>query len=80
MRFLLAVQRPGWLCPLRAQSLQSARTAYNEYRCGYDHVLQFLAKTPSYEPQETDSLNQMETKLKNQKVRWLLLLCSICLG
>ncbi|XP_052051226.1 periplakin [Apodemus sylvaticus] len=51
----------------RAQSLQSAKAAYNEYCSGYDHVLQFLAKIPSYEPQETDSLSQMETKLKNQK-------------
>ncbi|XP_051023192.1 periplakin [Acomys russatus] len=51
----------------RVQSLQSARAAYSEYRCGYDHVLRFLANTPSYEPQETDSLSQMETKLKNQK-------------
>ncbi|XP_048187656.1 periplakin isoform X2 [Perognathus longimembris pacificus] len=51
----------------RAQSLQSARAAYDEYRRGYDHVLQFLSNTPSYEPQETDSLSQVETKLKNQK-------------
>ncbi|XP_041531754.1 periplakin [Microtus oregoni] len=51
----------------RTQSLQSARAAYNEYRHGYDQVLQFLANTPSYQPQETDSLSQVETKLKNQK-------------
>ncbi|XP_042554328.1 periplakin isoform X2 [Dipodomys spectabilis] len=51
----------------RAQSLQSARAAYGRYRHGYDHVLQFLSNTPSYEPQETDSLSQVETKLKNQK-------------
>ncbi|XP_008844784.1 periplakin isoform X2 [Nannospalax galili] len=51
----------------RAQSLQSARAAYDEYRRGYDYVLQFLANTPNYEPQETDSLNRVETKLKNQK-------------
>lgn len=53
---------------LRAQSLHSARTAYDNYRSGYDHLLQFLSNIPSYEPQETDSLSQMETKLKNQKV------------
>ncbi|XP_032253630.1 periplakin isoform X3 [Phoca vitulina] len=52
---------------LRAQSLQSARAAYDNYRSGYDHVLHFLSHIPSYEPQETDSLSQMETKLKNQK-------------
>jgi hypothetical protein len=36
-------------------------------------VFQFLSNTPSYEPEETDSLNQVETKLKNQKVRRLRL-------
>nr|XP_006984729.1 periplakin [Peromyscus maniculatus bairdii] len=51
----------------RAQSLQSARAAYSEYRRGYDQMFQFLANTPSYQPQETDSLSQVETKLKNQK-------------
>uniref|UniRef100_A0A667HJC7 Periplakin n=1 Tax=Lynx canadensis TaxID=61383 RepID=A0A667HJC7_LYNCA len=52
---------------LRAQSLQNARAAYDDYRSGYDHMLQFLSHIPSYEPQETDTLSQMETKLKNQK-------------
>lgn len=52
---------------LRAQSLRSARAAYDDYRSGSEHVLQFLSNIPSYEPQETDSLSQMETKLKNQK-------------
>lgn len=52
----------------RAQSLQSAQTAYEEYRSGRDRVLHFLSSIPSYEPQETDSLGQVETKLKNQKV------------
>ncbi|XP_022372360.1 periplakin [Enhydra lutris kenyoni] len=52
---------------LRAQSLQSAKAAYEDYRSSCDHVLQFLSHIPSYEPQETDSLSQMETKLKNQK-------------
>ncbi|VTJ62105.1 Hypothetical predicted protein [Marmota monax] len=51
----------------RAQSLQGAKAAYEEYHRDYDRVLQFLSSTPSYEPQETDSLSQMETKLKNQK-------------
>lgn len=61
------------LCLGRAQSLQSAKAAYEDFHHGRDHVLQFLASIPSYEPQETDSLSQMETKLKNQKVRWPLL-------
>uniref|UniRef100_A0A9L0THM7 Periplakin n=1 Tax=Equus caballus TaxID=9796 RepID=A0A9L0THM7_HORSE len=52
---------------LRAQSLQSARAAYDDYRSSCDRLLQFLSNIPSYEPQETDSLSQMETKLKNQK-------------
>ncbi|XP_045676654.1 periplakin isoform X2 [Phyllostomus hastatus] len=52
---------------LRAQSLRSARAAYDDYCSGYNQVLQFLSNIPSYEPQETDSLSQMETKLKNQK-------------
>ncbi|KAF7463515.1 periplakin [Marmota monax] len=51
----------------RAQSLQGAKAAYEDYHRDYDRVLQFLSSTPSYEPQETDSLSQMETKLKNQK-------------
>ncbi|XP_004373287.1 periplakin [Trichechus manatus latirostris] len=51
----------------RSQSLQKAKAAYDNYRSGYDHVLKFLSDSPSYEPQETDSLGQMETKLKNQK-------------
>ncbi|XP_036594041.1 periplakin [Trichosurus vulpecula] len=51
----------------RSQSLQKAKGAYADYRSGYDHVTQFLSNIPSYEPQETDSLSQVETKLKNQK-------------
>uniref|UniRef100_H2QAI9 Periplakin n=1 Tax=Pan troglodytes TaxID=9598 RepID=H2QAI9_PANTR len=51
----------------RAQSLQSAKAAYEHFHRGHDHVLQFLVSIPSYEPQETDSHSQMETKLKNQK-------------
>ncbi|XP_015446553.1 periplakin isoform X2 [Pteropus alecto] len=63
-------QRLDNLCQqaeLRAQSLRGARAAYDDYRSGCDRVLQFLSNIPSYEPQETDSLGQMETKLKNQK-------------
>ncbi|XP_039741194.1 periplakin isoform X2 [Pteropus medius] len=63
-------QRLDNLCQqaeLRAQSLRGARAAYDDYRSGCDRVLQFLSNISSYEPQETDSLSQMETKLKNQK-------------
>lgn len=52
---------------LRAQSLQSAQAAHDAFRSGRDHLLQFLSHIPSYEPQEMDSLGQMETKLNNQK-------------
>ncbi|XP_012587483.1 PREDICTED: periplakin-like isoform X2 [Condylura cristata] len=51
----------------RARSLQSAQAAYAEYRRGCDQALRFLSGVPSYAPQETDSLSQMETKLRNQK-------------
>ncbi|XP_057603736.1 periplakin isoform X2 [Hippopotamus amphibius kiboko] len=54
---------------LRTQNLQSARAAYNAFCSGRDCLLQFLSHIPSYEPQETDGLGQMETKLNNQKVR-----------
>lgn len=61
-------RRPDCLCAHRARSLQSARAAYDDYRAGCDRVLHLLSCTPSYEPQETDSLSQVETKLNNQKV------------
>ncbi|XP_076998009.1 periplakin [Tamandua tetradactyla] len=51
----------------RSQSLQDAKVAYDEYRSGHEHVSHFLSSIPSYEPQETDSCSQVETKLKNQK-------------
>ncbi|XP_040829328.1 periplakin [Ochotona curzoniae] len=51
----------------RVQSLQGAQAAYDEFHRGYNHVLHFLSSIPCYEPQETDSLSQVETKLKNQK-------------
>ncbi|XP_028904815.1 periplakin [Ornithorhynchus anatinus] len=51
----------------RSRSLQKAKDAYSSYRSGCDQVNQFLANVPSYEPQETDSVDQVETKLRNQK-------------
>ncbi|XP_057385027.1 periplakin isoform X2 [Balaenoptera acutorostrata] len=51
----------------RVQSLQSTRAAHDAFCSGRDHLLQFLSHIPSYEPQETDGLGQMETKLNNQK-------------
>ncbi|XP_058142509.1 periplakin [Dasypus novemcinctus] len=51
----------------RSQSLQDAKVAYDEYNSSHEHMSQFLSSIPSYEPQETDTLSQVETKLKNQK-------------
>ncbi|KAB0394212.1 hypothetical protein E2I00_005051, partial [Balaenoptera physalus] len=52
----------------RVQSLQSTRAAHDAFCSGRDHLLQFLSHIPSYEPQETDGLGQLETKLNNQKI------------
>ncbi|XP_006897531.1 PREDICTED: periplakin [Elephantulus edwardii] len=51
----------------RSQSLQNAKATYDDFSSGYSYILQFLSSIPSYEPQEMDSVSQMETKLKNQK-------------
>lgn len=59
----------AWLAlPRRVQSLQSARAEHDAFCSGRDRLLQFLSHIPSYEPQETDGLGQVETKLNNQKV------------
>uniref|UniRef100_A0A8C5UF51 Periplakin n=1 Tax=Malurus cyaneus samueli TaxID=2593467 RepID=A0A8C5UF51_9PASS len=50
----------------RTQTLQKAKSAYTNYRSNYDKVNQFLCKIPNYEPQETDNIQQVEMKLKNQ--------------
>ncbi|XP_019842988.2 periplakin isoform X3 [Bos indicus] len=63
-------QRFDGLCQqaeLRVQSLQSARAEHDAFCSGRDRLLQFLSHIPSYEPQETDGLSQVETKLNNQK-------------
>ncbi|XP_009993749.1 PREDICTED: periplakin [Chaetura pelagica] len=52
----------------RTQTLQKAGSAYSNYRTNYDKVNQFLCNIPNYEPQETDNIQQVETKLKNQLV------------
>ncbi|KAJ8246123.1 hypothetical protein GJAV_G00263880 [Gymnothorax javanicus] len=51
----------------RAQCLQRAKTAYNNYRNEYDDLNTWLSRIPNYEPQETDDVKQMEIKLKNQR-------------
>ncbi|NXV38981.1 PEPL protein, partial [Rissa tridactyla] len=50
----------------RTQTLQKAKSAYSNYRANYDKVNQFLCNIPNYEPQETDNIQQVEMKLKNQ--------------
>ncbi|KAJ7420239.1 Periplakin [Pitangus sulphuratus] len=50
----------------RTQTLQKAKSAYSNYRTNYDKVNQFLSSIPNYEPQETDNIQQVEMKLKNQ--------------
>ncbi|XP_060642550.2 periplakin [Anolis sagrei] len=51
----------------RSQILQRAKLAYSNYRNGYDNLSQFLYNMPNYEPQETDNIGQVETKLRNQR-------------
>lgn len=43
--------------------------AYKNYRNEYDNLNSWLARVPNYEPRETDDVRQVETKLKNQRVR-----------
>uniref|UniRef100_A0A8C2U0D1 Periplakin n=1 Tax=Coturnix japonica TaxID=93934 RepID=A0A8C2U0D1_COTJA len=50
----------------RTQTLQKAKSAYSNYRTNYDKINQFLCNIPNYEPQETDNIQQVEVKLKNQ--------------
>ncbi|XP_075422275.1 periplakin [Ascaphus truei] len=52
----------------RSQYLQKAKTAYSGYRSGYDRVDGWLHNLPNHEPKETDSVKQVETKLKNQRL------------
>lgn len=52
----------------RSQSLQKSKTAYLNYRNGYDQVDGWLRNLPNYEPKDTDSIKQVESKLKNQRL------------
>lgn len=64
------------ISPHRTQTLQKAKSAYSNYRTNYDKINQFLCNIPNYEPQETDNIQQVEMKLKNQAV----ILCESALG
>ncbi|CAH2307883.1 periplakin [Pelobates cultripes] len=52
----------------RSQALQKAKTAYSGYHNSYDNLNQWLLNVPNYEPKESDSVKQVETKLKNQRL------------
>ncbi|XP_056393074.1 periplakin isoform X2 [Hyla sarda] len=52
----------------RSQGLQKAKTAYSNYRNSYDQLDSWMQNLPNYEPKDTDSVNQVETKLKNQRL------------
>lgn len=43
--------------------------AYKNYHNDYDNLNNWLSHVPNYEPRETDDARQVETKLRNQRVR-----------
>ncbi|CAL9703635.1 unnamed protein product [Knipowitschia caucasica] len=51
----------------RSQCLQRAKMSYKNYHNDYDNLNSWLSRIPNYEPRETDTTAQVETKLKNQK-------------
>uniref|UniRef100_A0A8C6S6K2 Periplakin n=1 Tax=Neogobius melanostomus TaxID=47308 RepID=A0A8C6S6K2_9GOBI len=51
----------------RSQCLQRAKMSYKNYHNDYDNLNSWLSRIPNYEPRETDSTIEVETKLKNQK-------------
>ncbi|KAK9977832.1 hypothetical protein ABG768_019624 [Culter alburnus] len=51
----------------RNQCLQRAKTAYANYHNDYDNLNSWLSRVPNYEPRETDDIQQIEAKLKNQR-------------
>ncbi|XP_025027395.1 periplakin [Python bivittatus] len=51
----------------RSQVLQKAKSAYSNYRAGYEGLRHFFENIPNYEPQETDHLSHVEAKLKKQQ-------------
>ncbi|XP_069502144.1 periplakin isoform X2 [Ambystoma mexicanum] len=52
----------------RSQSLEKAKISYSNYRNGYDDIDHWLSGIPNHEPRETDSVRQVETKLKQQRL------------
>lgn len=62
----------------RSQSLQRAKMAYKNYHNDYDNLNNWLSHVPNYEPRETDDVRQVETKLRNQRVRVILTYLNLC--
>ncbi|XP_066546413.1 periplakin [Amia ocellicauda] len=51
----------------RSQSLQKAKSSYNNYYNDYNSLNTWLSRVPNYEPKETDDVRQIESKLKSQR-------------
>lgn len=60
---------PIYAVSCRSQNLQRAKMSYNNYRNDYDNLNSWLSRVPNYEPRDTDDVRQVETKLRNQRVR-----------
>lgn len=52
----------------RSQCLQRAKASYGSYRNDYDNLNSWLSRVPNYEPYESDTIQQVDGKLKNQRV------------
>ncbi|XP_075035244.1 periplakin [Mixophyes fleayi] len=52
----------------RSQGLQKSKTAYSNYQGGYNQLDDWLRNVPNYEPKDTDSVKEVETKLKSQRL------------
>ncbi|KAF4093093.1 hypothetical protein AMELA_G00028160 [Ameiurus melas] len=51
----------------RSHSLQRAKSSYGNYRIDYDNLNSWLSRVPNYEAHETDTVQQVDGKLKNQR-------------
>ncbi|XP_048869854.1 periplakin-like isoform X3 [Brienomyrus brachyistius] len=51
----------------RSKSLQKAKVALNNYSRLYNKLKDWLCQLPNYEPQDTDNVQQLDAKLKEQR-------------
>nr|XP_023694692.1 periplakin-like isoform X3 [Paramormyrops kingsleyae] len=51
----------------RSKSLQKAKTALSNYSRLYNELNDWLCQLPSYEPQDKDNVQQLDSKLKEQR-------------